>query len=78
MKVAPPDSMVEFIALSAGLSASVSATPLNVAVSLARPASPSKVSSPTLVVDRRRLTGVWNGATVVWKVCVASTVPSPS
>ena len=70
--------MVEFIALLTGLSASVSATLLNVAVSVARPASPSKVSRPTLVVTGAGLTGVWNGATVVWKVCVASTVPRPS
>ena len=52
-----------------GLSASVSAWPLNVAVSLARPASPSKVSSPALVVTAP-VAGVWKGAIVVEKVCV--------
>ena len=77
VKLAPPASMVEFITLPTGLSASVSAWPLKVAVSLAMPASPSKVSSPAFVVTVP-VAGVWKGAIVVWKLCVGSTVPRPS
>jgi hypothetical protein len=40
-KRVPPASIVEFIALLAGFSASVSGWPLKVAVSVARLASPS-------------------------------------
>jgi len=77
VELTPPDSMVEFMAFPTGLSASVIAWPLKVTVSLAMPASPSKASSPALVVTAP-VAGVWNGAIVVWKGMRFWTVPSPS
>jgi hypothetical protein len=76
-KLTPPEAIVEFMALPAGFSASVSAWPLKVTVSLAMPASPSKVSSPALVATVP-VAGVWKGAIVVENGMPPCTVPRPS